>query len=222
MLRIPDFAARFAAIALVLTSFAGCAVGVGPGRVIEEEQVFPADGKALVIVGLALTTDESFSAGWGASWLQIDRGSQSVVKDGASMGLVRHSCSVFKTHPNGCNDDQRIVLYFPVIVEPGDYMLSALWDTDDGSTHFIRPEGSLFANVANGMKSGAVPWFSIEAGEILYIGDMIVSIFEENRRIVEFRRSDDGARAMLSGYPNVRGELIFRPVNGDKLVVATE
>jgi hypothetical protein len=209
---------------------AGCATGGKPGRVVEAQRVFRSGGTtALVVIGAALNhkPQETFGlfgspAWWGASFSQIDRRTGTVIPGGGQLNVWRDHCPPLEIKPNGCNEDYQVVSHFPFEVPPGDYMLTSVWGENGKITRFAREEASMFANVPDSLATGEVPWFSVQAGEVLYIGDLIFDLRGPTAKIVEIKRNDAGAQEMLRRYENIEGQIVFRPVRAAKVPGAVD
>jgi hypothetical protein len=171
----------------------------------------------LAVVGIALNhpAGEVFNlfgnlpSATGVTFVQVDFANNRIVSGGGYLHAIRMHCGAGERYPNGCEEDFQKLLYFPVEIPPGDYMLAGIFEQEMGSTTFLSGEDSYFASsVQENVDAGNVPWFSIEPGQILYVGDIILNVQRIPASVVEIRTSPDGARQMLAGYPGVNGEMI--------------
>lgn len=204
--------------AAALLLLAACATGGNPGQYEEEEFAFDGNGPyGLVVVGVALNhpPGEFFNlfgnlpSATGVTFVQVDIPQDRIVSSGGFLHAIRMHCGAGESYPNGCDENFQNLVYFPVEVVPGDYMLAAIFEQEMGSTSFLSNDDSYFArSVQQNIDAGDVPWFSIEAGQILYIGDLILNAQQVPASVVEIGSTPDGARQMLAGYPNVHGEMI--------------
>ena len=204
----------------------GCATGGSPGQYEAGEFAFdPSYPTGLAVVGVALNHPASdipyllldAPTAAGAGFVQVDIAGDRVIRDGGFINAVRTRCAPAATHPNGCDQDFQKLVYFPVEVPPGDYMLASIFGQEKGSTVFLGDQGSYILSVQGNLESGTVPWFSIKAGEILYVGDLILDVRRRPASVVEIRMSPEGARQMLAGYPNIVGEMTVGVMHAPKI-----
>lgn len=98
-----------------------------------------------------------------------------------------------------------------VKLHPGLYILSTI-NIDNHYLSVLPSESSLLYNnnpVAL-YEAGLIPGFEIKAGEIVYIGDIILNATGEFPELLRIDSNPEQARAVLPLYPNVSGEMVVR------------
>ncbi len=121
----------------------------------------------------------------------------------------RYRCYLYRNHP-GCQDeDYTSVQYNLLRVQPGHYLFQSMRVGSNRDVALLpRHQGFLHEGSATATyELGLLPGFEIAAGEIVYIGDYVVSVTGERPRLVGLGSTPDGARQALAAYPNVDGEM---------------
>ena len=111
-----------------------------------------------------------------------------------------------------CNrEDYTQAEHFLVKLHPGLYILSSI-TIDNKMLSVVPSERSLLYDNSpvTLYKAGLIPGFEIKAGEILYIGDIILNATGEFPELLRIDSNPEQARAVLPLYPNVSGEMVVR------------
>jgi hypothetical protein len=162
--------------------------------------------KGLMIVGVAIDhydtqfgetaygSVETLSLGW-IRW-EGGKPVPTTFSSSDKMILNLESCGILRTSRSG-DCDLRKMQYYVIQADPGTYGLGA----------FTRFLGNM-RNITE-IKSHDQIMTHIDAGKIAYIGDLTLDAVDDPIRIVNYGRNDEGARQALSGYPNVRADIVY-------------
>ena len=111
-----------------------------------------------------------------------------------------------------CNrEDYTQAEHVLVKLHPGLYILSSI-RIDNKMLSVLPSERSLlYDNSPVALyEAGLIPGFEIKAGEIVYIGDIILNATGEFPELLRIDSNPEQARAILPLYPNVSGEMVVR------------
>ncbi len=111
-----------------------------------------------------------------------------------------------------CNDeDYTQAEHVLVKLHPGLYILSWI-RIDNRVLNVVPSEGSLLydTNPVALYEAGLIPGFEIKAGEIVYVGDIILNATGDFPELLRVDSNAEQARAILPLYPNVSGEMVVR------------
>ena len=121
----------------------------------------------------------------------------------------RYRCYLYLNHP-GCQDeDYTAVQYNLLRVQPGHFLFQSMRVGSDRDVALL-PRHQSFLHEGSAIATyelGLLPGFQVAAGEIVYIGDYVVSVTGERPHLLGLESTPDGARQALAAYPNVNGEM---------------
>ncbi|HWK44532.1 MAG TPA: hypothetical protein VNT30_07415 [Stellaceae bacterium] len=160
--------------------------------------------KALMIVGVAIDHYDTYMGEINYStvrnidliWDKWDVGTPPPVTGHFRPIIMLHidGCGVF----SGSDCDLRRMQYYVLEATPGDYRLVTL----KSRVFNVHNQTTVMDNAQLITHFGP--------GEIIYIGDLTLNAADSPIRPVRFARNDAAARQVLAGYPNIRGDIVFR------------
>ena len=165
--------------------------------------------KGLMIVGVAIDHyDTRFGeTAWGSvetlnlGWIRWEGGKpvSTTFSSSDKMILSLQSCGMMRSMSSSKSGecDLRKMQYYVIQADPGTYGLGG----------FIRFMGNI-RNITE-IKNHDQIMTNIEPGKVVYIGDFTIDAVDDPIRVVNYGRNDEGARQALSGYPNVRGGIVY-------------
>jgi hypothetical protein len=207
----------FVAVA-VAALLVGCAV------VKRLEQIHPArtdapvtlgEGDAAVLVGIAMAHDASVAPARqlaNLTWFPYDRDSGRE-SDGTQFGWTE-DCDKRSRVCDGGTEYRLFVIpagsYAFGHLEFGDKAVSAA-HYPRVNRHFRNGQFSGFSFAGTPALMPSTPRFTVKAGEVLYLGDLLFHLRESDKTTLGTRRDDRRARAVLAPT-GLAERMVFRPV----------
>lgn len=212
---------KLLAVLAAVAWLSGCkTVAVHFGNQLDDQYPFDASAsKAAVILGIGLTHESDrvgmfmMRENWTAAWVRVADGKPA---KGDVIRAVRTHCAVFaKERRVPCEEDHQKAMRQVFIVEPGEYMLSAV-SRSGVVTQFLGGSDSMFtsSDVEKKKAANKIPWFEVKAGEIAYVGDFMFDITDDKARLREVAYDEDAARKTLMLFPEIKGDLAVRQLSG--------
>ncbi len=212
---------KFAVILMFVAGLSGCkTLAVYFGNELNAEHPFDEKSdEAVVVMGLVLAHASDHvgmlmtTENWRVVWRRIEEAGPA--KDGAIIAVRRH-CAVFASKKRvPCEPDHQKVMRNAFVVPPGEYMLSSV-TRSQVSTQFLGSGDSLFskADVERKKAKNKVPWFTVRAGEVAYVGDFVFDIQGDKARMLDIRYDEVGARETMALFPEVSGTVALRKLSG--------
>ena len=212
---------KFFGALLLVASLSGCkTAAVYFGNELNEQHPFDANSdKAVVVMGLVLDHESDhvgmlmMTENWRVIWRRIEDGGPA--KTGAIVAVRRHCALLATTKRVPCEPDHQKVMRNASVVPPGEYMLSSV-TRSQVTTQFLGRGDSLFSksDVEKKKAKNKVPWFSVKAGEVAYVGDFVFDIRSDKARLVDIRYDGAAARETMKLLPEVSGQLAVRELSG--------
>ena len=207
-----------AALASLLLVLGACAATDVPGgRASKDFQFDTNSATGVVIVGIRNIEDINgdglfgdINQNWNVIWSRFDPTSLFFHVPYENVRGYRLGCGL-EDFALGCNEDHSQVQYLALVATPGHY---ALREVVLGLSHTIYASngGSLIASnsLRQLLPAKRIPWFSIEAGEIIYIGDYVFDTKESPVKLVSIERSDEDVKQVRHKIPGLQGEIKYR------------
>ena len=220
-----------AAVFVGFIAVAGCGNALhGPAdevgaKASSEIEFGPDSENAIVIVGVRSVSElilEDWLSDrrqrWNATWARFEPDAVKFVDPLEEIRTERYGCGLSNDYRNpfGCYDDQRVNQYFVMVAEPGHYALRQVQHVFAEATIFAGEGESLLfeQSLADGIKSGEVPWFQANPGEIVYIGDYVFDVAEHPVSLLRIERSDEVIDSYRARIPGMKGTIHYRGPGG--------
>ncbi|MBL8670693.1 MAG: hypothetical protein JNK11_08590, partial [Alphaproteobacteria bacterium] len=214
-------AATFAAAALVAALLGGCASDRS-GAAAGTTDLAPLRNFAVVLVGVA-SAGETRTVGpfgriapWRLAWLRVDVERNESVLPLRGFLIERSRCERRDSLGNECVLDHQQMQYAAFVVAPGTYMLEtiAVFDGEWKETGVTRTGDDFVykANVRSNALDNKAPWFSVAAGEIVYVGDHVYDLAADPPRLARVDRNLGAAKRALERFKNLPGLPVERGI----------
>ena len=212
-----------AIIALAVASCANITDGINDSEAPVNVTHSPNDPTGLAVMGTRTEdgTPQAFGL-FGANyrpihffWLEYDPESGQIASrafNDRSRDINFEVTRGFCFNRPACNDDDYTQAEHVLIkLHPGLYILSSI-RIDNKILQVSPVERSLLYdnNPVALYEAGLIPGFEIKAGEIVYVGDIILNATGEFPELLRVDSNPEQARAVLPLYPNVSGEMVVR------------
>jgi hypothetical protein len=185
------------ALGLVVVGLAGCVTsgeGAGGERLSTTASFAPGQADAIVIMGIMANDGGPVTAQ--AVWDLYDPATRRAAARPANATAATRMWMRAEAAPGpGERQDAAHAVFR---VQPGDYILTRLMGNVEQRFRVTDVAGSTLR-------------LSARAGEIVYVGDLIVTTTRLPLRIATVNRNERAARAALAAYPNIRGEMKMVP-----------